>query len=46
LFRALPPYFLRALASQQTAEDGNRVDAYVENLEIVEMTRARAALTR
>ncbi|HET9932271.1 MAG TPA: multiheme c-type cytochrome [Polyangiaceae bacterium] len=39
LFRAVPPYFLRALANQQSSGDGARLDTWLGNLEIVEMTR-------
>lgn len=44
LFRAVPPYFLRALASQQLPEDGAKVDSFIENLEIIEMAKAIAVI--
>jgi len=44
LFRAVPPYFLRALAKTQTASDGARLDTMIPNLEVNEMARAEAAL--
>ncbi len=44
LFRAVPPYFLRALASQQTAADGARVDSFIGNIEIVEMAHVEARI--
>lgn len=44
LFRAVPPYFLRALAKTQTAEDGQNLEALVPNLEINEMARVEAIL--
>lgn len=37
LFRNLPPYFLRALASMQTAADGPDLFPMIDNLQIVEM---------
>ncbi len=46
LFRALPPYFLRALAKTQTASDGPPLNDLLPNLEINEMARAEAVLTR
>lgn len=44
LFRAVPPYFLRALGKTQTAADGPNVAALVQNLEINEMSRVEARL--
>ena len=44
LFRALPPYFVRALAKSQTPQDGPNLDALVQNLEINEMARVEATL--
>jgi len=44
LFRAVPPYFLRALASQQGPSDGPRVDGWLPNVEVVEMAQATRAL--
>lgn len=44
LFRALPPYFLRALAATQLPSDGPRVDRFIENLEIAVMASASASL--
>jgi hypothetical protein len=44
LFRAVPPYFLRAMASQQQPSDGARVDTFIQNLEVVEMARVSAAV--
>lgn len=44
LFRAVPPYFLRALAKTQTAADGPSLTGLVPNLEINEMARVEAAL--
>jgi hypothetical protein len=44
LFRAVPPYFLRAMAAQQQPADGARVDTFVQNLEVIEMARVSAAL--
>jgi hypothetical protein len=46
LFRATPPYFLRALAKTQTASDGPNLSSVVANLEINEMARLEAPLTR
>jgi hypothetical protein len=42
LFRAVPPYFLRALSSQQLPEDGERLETFVQNLEVLEMAQAKA----
>jgi hypothetical protein len=44
LFRAVPPYFLRALAQTQTAEDGQNLTLLLPNLEINEMSRVEALL--
>ncbi|MGC4091284.1 MAG: multiheme c-type cytochrome [Polyangiaceae bacterium] len=44
LFRAVPPYFLRALASQQTPADGPRLDTFVRNIEVLEMAAASIAV--
>jgi hypothetical protein len=44
LFRAVPPYFLRALAKTQTAADGQNLASLVQNLEINEMARVETAL--
>jgi hypothetical protein len=46
LFRAVPPYFMRALAKTQTAADGPPLANLIGNLEINEMARVEAALTR
>ncbi len=46
LFRAVPPYFLRALAKTQTPADGQNLNGVVGNLEINEMARVEAVLTR
>jgi hypothetical protein len=46
LFRAVPPYFLRALAKTQTPSDGPSLNGLVGNLEINEMARLEAALPR
>ena len=46
LFRAVPPYFLRALAKTQTSADGPSLAELVKNLEINEMARVEAALPR
>jgi hypothetical protein len=46
LFRAVPPYFLRALAKTQTPSDGPSLNGVVQNLEINEMARLEAPLTR
>lgn len=46
LFRATPPYFVRALAKSQTAADGPNLTAFVDNLEINELARIEATLTR
>ncbi|HEX2873755.1 MAG TPA: multiheme c-type cytochrome [Polyangiaceae bacterium] len=46
LFRAAPPYFLRALAKTQTPADGPSLNGVVQNLEINEMARLEAPLTR
>jgi hypothetical protein len=46
LFRAVPPYFLRALAKTQTAADGPSLNGVIGNLEINEMARLEATLTR
>jgi hypothetical protein len=45
LFRATPPYFLRALAKTQTADDGPNLSGFVSNLEINEMARVEARVT-
>lgn len=45
LFRAVPPYFLRALAKTQTPADGPSLNGLVGNLEINEMARLEAPLT-
>lgn len=44
LFRAVPPYFLRALAQTQTPADGPSLNGLIGNLEINEMARVEAAL--
>jgi hypothetical protein len=44
LFRTLPPYFLRALASEQLPQDGENLNRFVTNLEITEMATASAAV--
>ncbi|HYP87589.1 MAG TPA: multiheme c-type cytochrome, partial [Polyangiaceae bacterium] len=46
LFRAAPPYFLRALAKTQTPADGQNLNEVVPNLEINEMARTEIALPR
>jgi hypothetical protein len=46
LFRADPPYFLRALSKSQTATDGQNLSGLVANLEITEMSRVEAVLGR
>ena len=46
LFRAVPPYFLRALAKTQTPADGPNLNGVVQNLEINEMARLEAPLPR
>ncbi len=46
LFRADPPYFLRALSKSQTASDGQSLNSFVPNLEISEMSRVEAVLPR
>jgi hypothetical protein len=46
LFRAVPPYFLRALAKTQTPSDGPSLTGLIANLEINEMARLEAALPR
>lgn len=46
LFRAVPPYFLRALAKTQTPSDGPSLNGVVQNLEINEMARVETTLTR
>lgn len=46
LFRAVPPYFMRALAKTQTAADGQNLAALVQNLEINEMSRVETAIAR
>jgi hypothetical protein len=46
LFRAVPPYFLRALAKTQTPSDGQNLAALVQNLEINEMSRVETTLAR
>ena len=46
LFRAMPPYFLRALAKTQTTSDGPSLNGLIGNLEINEMARVEAALPR
>lgn len=42
LFRALPPYFLRALSASQTVGDGEKLSSFLGNLEINEMARVQA----
>jgi hypothetical protein len=44
LFRAVPPYFMRALAKTQTASDGLNLNQLIPNLEINEMGRVEASL--
>ena len=44
LFRAVPPYFLRALAKTQTANDGPSLNGLIGSLEINEMARLEAPL--
>jgi hypothetical protein len=44
LFRAVPPYFMRALSKTQTAADGPNLESLLPNLEINEMARVEAAL--
>lgn len=44
LFRAVAPYFLRALAKTQTPADGPPLEPLVQNLEINEMARVEATL--
>lgn len=44
LFRAVPPYFLRALGKTQTPADGPSLTPLVQNLEINEMSRVEAVL--
>jgi len=46
LFRALPPYFLRALAKNQQPGDGPNLNSFIPNLEINEMARVEAPLPR
>jgi Cytochrome c554 and c-prime len=46
LFRADPPYFLRALSKSQTSADGQNLSGLVANLEITEMSRVEAVLVR
>jgi hypothetical protein len=46
LFRAVPPYFLRALAKTQTPSDGPSLTGLIGNLEVNEMARFEAALPR
>lgn len=46
LFRAVPPYFMRALADSQTPADGPSLLGFVGNLEINELARLEAVLTR
>ena len=46
LFRADPPYFLRALAKSQTATDGQSLSGLIANLETNEMSRVEAVLPR
>ena len=46
LFRATPPYFLRALAKSQTPADGPNLNGFVGNLEINEMARVETDITR
>lgn len=42
LFRNLPPYFLRHLASRQPADEVPQIGPLVKNLDIVEMSTAKA----
>jgi Cytochrome c554 and c-prime len=44
LFRALPPYFLRALTATQTAADGPPLTRLIGNLEVNEMASVEALL--
>jgi hypothetical protein len=46
LFRTAAPYFLRALAREQTPRDGAPIDRLIPNLEIIEMAAARMKLGR
>jgi hypothetical protein len=46
LFRAVPPYFLRALANQQQPSDGARVDTFIQNLEVIEMAKVSALVAK
>jgi hypothetical protein len=46
LFRAVPPYFLRALAKTQTPSDGPSLNGLIGNLEINEMARVEATIRR
>lgn len=45
LFRAVPPYFMRALAKTQTPSDGLNLNQLLPNLEINEMARVEATLS-
>ncbi|HET9956138.1 MAG TPA: multiheme c-type cytochrome [Polyangiaceae bacterium] len=46
LFRAVPPYFLRALEAQQQPEDGPPLSRWIDQIEIVEMASVTAAFNR
>lgn len=46
LFRAVPPYFVRALGKTQTAADGPSLTALLPNLEINEMARVELKLAK
>ncbi len=45
LFRALPPYFMRALTKTQAPGDGPPLSGFLGNLEINEMARVDVAVT-
>jgi hypothetical protein len=45
LFRAMPPYFMRALGKAQIPADGPKLDGFLGNLEINEMARLETTLT-
>jgi hypothetical protein len=44
LFRPMPPYFMRALSKTQQAGDGQKLSAFLGNLEIIEMSRVETQI--
>jgi hypothetical protein len=44
LFRPMPPYFMRALSKTQLPGDGQKLSAFLGNLEIIEMSRVETRI--